>query len=167
MKRILCLALLCALCRAGGGAPATAPTAADPSATAAPTPPASRAVVYAAQWIVSHDFTVEDYDYPTIEFIRTTEEWEALNIDCATFPPSFFRAHALLLVRLEESSGSIRHKVTEVTNDGNSLHISVQRFHPSVYTCDMAYWYLLLELPSTVPDRAEFTWEDVHEEEKK
>ena len=43
---------------------------------------------------------------------------------------------------LEEPSGSIRHRVTGVTKD----KVSIERLLPSVQTCDMAAWQIVIEL---------------------
>ena len=66
--------------------------------------------------------------YDTDAIQKYTEEW--------------FRTNKLLLVQLEESSGSISHAVTEMTADT----VKINRFLPEVCTCDMAYWDILIEL---------------------
>lgn len=67
---------------------------------------------------------------------------------CQGYDAEFFREHSLLLILLEEGSGSVRHEVTEVKGrTQGDLKIWIQRHSPEVGTCDMAQWHLLLELP--------------------
>lgn len=59
----------------------------------------------------------------------------------------FFKENALIFVVTEEGSGSVRY--SDVTIDGNT--IKVRKYCPEVYTCDMAYWHIIIELPKTDP----------------
>jgi len=61
---------------------------------------------------------------------KYTEEW--------------FADHVLLMVLLEEGSGSVRHEVTQVTADS----VTIKRIVPEVGTDDMAEWHVLIELGS-------------------
>ena len=67
---------------------------------------------------------------------------------CSKYDKTFFETHLLLFCYYPESSGSIRHELLGVLPDGRIL---VKRNVPEVFTCDMAGWYLLLELPSDSP----------------
>ena len=63
------------------------------------------------------------------------------------YDESYFADHILLLVLLEENSGSIRHNVAkaERTEDGK-LHLNIQKRIPEVVTTDMAQWHIFIEL---------------------
>ena len=61
------------------------------------------------------------------------------------YDDDWFASHQLVIVLLEESSGSIRHEVESVTA-GDSPSIVIHRLVPEVGTCDMAEWHILIEL---------------------
>lgn len=66
---------------------------------------------------------------------------------CDRYDESFFEGHYLLLVLLEEGSGSVRHQVEKVSVEPEGqINISVTSLVPEVGTCDMAQWHLILEL---------------------
>ena len=73
----------------------------------------------------------------------------------------WFRDHKLMLISVEEGSGSIRHNVTELTSD----HAIINKTVPSVMTCDMAAWDILVELDrdAYISDnfRVEFTQTEI------
>ena len=60
----------------------------------------------------------------------------------AKYDDNWFSSHQLLVVVLEEGSGSISHTVAEV----NGLGVTIQREIPEVTTCDMAEWHILIEV---------------------
>ncbi len=64
------------------------------------------------------------------------------------YDADFFSAHDLLLLLLEEGSGSIRHRIerTDQAPDGG-IAITVTRLSPQVQTCDMAEWHICIPLP--------------------
>ncbi len=67
---------------------------------------------------------------------------------CDKYDAAFFEDHALVLVILEEGSGSTRHNIEYVKVDLNGLmYISVLSVDPETGTCDMAYWHIMTEVP--------------------
>ena len=56
---------------------------------------------------------------------------------------AWFRDHQLILVLLEEGSGSVRHAVTAVKG-GEKPEVTVTRLVPEVGTDDMAEWHILI-----------------------
>jgi hypothetical protein len=103
---------------------------------------------------------LENEEYPSTQVIRSTEELTAYD-GTLPYDASFFEAHSLLLVRLMESSGSIRHMVTEVTSDSRTLTVSIDRLRPEIGTMDMAAWHILIELPPGIPDSVDLAFTDV------
>lgn len=107
--------------------------------------------------------------YPYIVVIKSTEELKSYYDDNKTvwyfdskpngddsvsfneaikkYDNEFFKENALIFVVTEEGSGSVRY--SDVTIDGNT--IKVRKYCPEVYTCDMAYWHIIIELPKTDP----------------
>ena len=84
----------------------------------------------------------EVYSDTTIGF------WDA----CDKYDDSYFERQNLVLIVLEEGSGSIRHEITDVrphSNENGALvgwDITINRIVPEVGTDDMAQWHLLLEV---------------------
>ena len=59
----------------------------------------------------------------------------------------WFSVHELLLVVLEEGSGSVRHTVTRVEKTGSHTGtVTIERQTPQVGTADMAQWHILIGL---------------------
>lgn len=112
----------------------------------------------------------EDVDYPVVKIIRSVEElsqyYEA-NKDkydlerketvysdttigfldaCDKYDETYFEKQVLVIVLLEEGSGSIRHNVDNIKlgTDGK-LYISIRTISPEIGTADMAEWHILVE----------------------
>ena len=82
-----------------------------------------------------YDFSHKEkvYSDTTVGFIDAIEQYDG----------AWFRDHQLILVLLEEGSGSVRHKVTEV-NAGEEPFVKIKRLVPEVGTDDMAEWHILI-----------------------
>lgn len=71
---------------------------------------------------------------------------------CDKYDDTYFERQNLVLIVLEEGSGSVRHKITDVrahSNENGSLDgwdITIDRIVPEVGTDDMAEWHLFLEI---------------------
>lgn len=72
------------------------------------------------------------------------------------YDDAWFRDHRLVLVVLEEGSGSVRHEVTAVTG-GPEPVIEIARLCPEVGTDDMAEWHILIALDRDADVGGEFT----------
>ena len=94
--------------------------------------------------------------YPAVKVIHSENEMnrylknethmsEALAEACSKYDESYFQSQLLIIVLLEEGSGSIRHEVEKVGMDGDKSIIDITRIVPEVGTCDMAYWHVLIE----------------------
>lgn len=84
------------------------------------------------------------------QFEQGTDGAESFLEACERYDEAYFEKQCLLLVLLQEGSGSIRHKVDRVgTADGDTV-ISIQTITPEVGTCDMAAWHILIEPDSTL-----------------
>lgn len=70
---------------------------------------------------------------------------------CERYDEAYFAENNIILLRLEESSGSIRHEVTGTTiNSDGELTIHVKTICPETGTCDMAQWHIILEFSNKV-----------------
>lgn len=66
---------------------------------------------------------------------------------CGRYGEDFFSKNFLIFVILEEPSGSIRHKVTDVYHHpSEGVCIRIDRIVPEAGTDDMAQWHIILEL---------------------
>lgn len=100
----------------------------------------------------------EDVKYPIVKVIRSVDQLnEYLNANedkitaqfidaCKKYDETYFKKQILVMVLLEENSGSNRHNVDNVklASDGK-LYISIRTIIPEVGTCDMAQWHILIE----------------------
>ena len=66
----------------------------------------------------------------------------------------YFENHALIVVPIEASSGSYWFNVTDVTMNDNGVTVCIDKFSPEVVTCDMAYWYVFVNVSKPVADAA-------------
>ncbi len=119
---------------------------------------------FEAQYIRTNGYH-DDIEYPTITRISSQKELEdyyesaGLRYDfehaysggsfadaMEKYDATFFEDQTLVLVRLEEPSGSIRHRVTSVSTENGVTTIAVGRYSPEAQTCDMAEWHIFVEL---------------------
>ncbi len=134
--------------------------------------PASNTPEYTVQYIRTNGY-VEGVDYPYTVVINSIDElraYIAANEDTYDFSrkekgysdttigfldavdkydDTYFETSLLILVVLEEGSGSIRHEVTSV--DVSPLQsapysISIKRITPELGTADMAEWHIIVEV---------------------
>lgn len=141
-------------------------------------PPEAGAVDFAAQYIRTDGYH-EELSYPAVRLIRSVEElntyYEAnkdlYNLEhrdnpaadstigfldaCDRYDDAFFEAHLLILVLLEEGSGSTRHKVTAVRqNAEGALTVDIETIVPESGTCDMALWHIFVETTADIESEA-------------
>jgi len=58
----------------------------------------------------------------------------------------FFSEKFLLVITCDEPSGSIRHKITSLSQDSNMIIVNIDRHQPEMQTADMAAWVIAIEL---------------------
>lgn len=72
------------------------------------------------------------------------------NINFATaidaYDDEYFESNILVMVILEEGSGSISHEVKSVRNINDEIKIEIKRDVPDIGTTDMARWHILIEM---------------------
>jgi len=129
-------------------------------------------VGFAAQYIRTNPYC-EDNDWPSVKVIRSVEELQQYYEDnkgmydlerkekvyadttigfldaCDQYDAEYFEKQDLIMVILEEGSGSIRHEVmvvesTEV-NGQEGLLLKIDSKVPEICTDDMAEWHILIE----------------------
>lgn len=104
----------------------------------------------------------EDAIYPAALIIRSVEELKTYceNISteefleaCDKYSENYFENQVLVLVVLQEGSGSISHNVKALTTKGivtgnemtAKLSIEIESLIPEAGTCDMAQWHIIIE----------------------
>ena len=99
-----------------------------------------------------------DYDEPSTWIVNTLAEWQELYDGCDTcydekFLPrvnelnaAFFAEKSLLILRVNAGSGSYRHRVDEVTVEGEALRVTLTTLYHEMDTCDMAAWAVLIPI---------------------
>ena len=132
------------------------------------------AIDFGAQYIRTYGYR-EDARYPAVRIIRSVRElreyYEANEEEyglgrrdhvssdttigfldaCDKYDDAYFEDHILVMVLLEEGSGSIRHKVQSVRMSAiGQCRIYIDRIVPEAGTCDMAEWHILIELEAGV-----------------
>ncbi len=98
-----------------------------------------------------------DFQNPSVTVIRTRLELDVYidtfsSVDLQTFDrydEAYFSERDLIVVLLEEGSGSIRHKVNTVYRDDTTGRwtIDIERIIPDTCTEDMAGWRIFVEPP--------------------
>lgn len=109
-----------------------------------------------------------DYDgqeFPSVKIVRSVSELKAYYASCkdgmyeeryeslgeylgdgSRYNDEYFKDHILVILLLEEGSGSISHSVSGLSVDENGkAYINVRRYCPELRTDDMAYWHILVE----------------------
>lgn len=71
---------------------------------------------------------------------------QTFNEGIKKYDEAYFKDNALLIVHIEEGSGSIRHAVSSVTLNDYRLEVKIERTVPEVGTCDMADWFAVIEV---------------------
>jgi len=122
---------------------------------------------------------VEWADYPMVYIFNTPEmltEYYEANRDLYDLAPretvyadssigfadamvqydaAWFAEHDLVMVVLEEGSGSIRHEVYAITETPEKWSIDIASIEPEVCTADMAQWHILIEVEKDLIDVTE------------
>ena len=117
-----------------------------------------------------------DESYPCTKTVTTLAEWQSLYLGCdtslisdsgfmeglAALDEAFFAEQSLLILYLEEGSGSDRHRVDQVIAEDGTVTVTLTTLQPEIGTCDMAYWAILIpmdkesaELPVEIVEKTE------------
>lgn len=143
--------------------------------------------VYQKQYIRT-DGGNEDTEYPFYEIIRSREELnryyeehkDIYNLErretvyadssigfldaCDRYDDAFFAQRDLIILVLEEGSGSVRHEIQGVRPYyDNSWQLIGRRIVPEVCTDDMAQWHILIEIDKNLIGENEIIVVDISE----
>ena len=106
--------------------------------------------------------------YPHTQVVSSFAEWQAMldpscledpNLDADfvagldRYNEEFFTEGSLIILYLEEWSGSIRHSIGLVGIEKDQLSVTVTSKIPEVFTDDMAYWAILIPISKEYADR--------------
>lgn len=136
------------------------------------TPPSEpESYAFEAQYIRTDGYH-EDVEYPVVTVIRSRAELDAYyeaNKDkyamerrtqvysddtigfldaCDAYDDEFFEERDLILILLEEPSGSIRHEVSDIRRDfeNGGWRVTIDRLLPESGTDDMAEWHIFASI---------------------
>ena len=74
----------------------------------------------------------------------------------------FFSDNFLVMITVEERSGSNRHALSSISENNNVLKINIDREIPDIGTMDMAGWLIIIELSNNYSiTKADVTFTDV------
>ena len=102
----------------------------------------------------------DHWNYPHIIAVNSLAEWESLYLGCsagsisdggfteglAALDEAFFAEQSLLILYVEEGSGSDRHRVDQVIVEDGTVTVTLTTLEPEIFTCDMAYWAILIPI---------------------
>ena len=107
---------------------------------------------YPRKKLIESRSELNDYFEENKEIYDLRKFKEAIEI----YDESFFKSHKLVMVILEEGSGSIRHKVnTAKSGGGDTLQISIERVVPEAMTADMAQWHILIDTDANIKSESD------------
>lgn len=100
-----------------------------------------------AQYIRT-DAGMDGADFPCTELITSAAELESYCGRLEDYDDAYFAENNLLLIAVEEPSGSIRHQVVDLGFDtqAESWIVTIQRAVPAERTDDMAVWNILISV---------------------
>jgi hypothetical protein len=75
------------------------------------------------------------------------------DVNLSKYNDEFFTKKALIVITLDESSGSVRHNVKKVVKDSNEITVAIERKVPELGTADMAEWNIYIELNAEDVDK--------------
>ena len=119
-------------------------------------------ITFSAQYVRTDGFHEEEH-YPQVQVITSKDELDryytehkdlyqlehgddlSFRTACQRYDDRYFEKQILLMVLLEEPSGSNRHRVLQITEENNQLAVEIQRILPECGDDDMALWHLLIE----------------------
>lgn len=131
---------------------------------------------FTAQYVRTNGYN-EGVAYPVVTVIRTVKElneYYNANKDkyylerqhnvysdttigfldaCDKYDDNFFSEKALILILLEEGSGSVRHTVRQVSATGNTVCVEIDSHVPETFTDDMAEWHIIIEVDNNIKPR--------------
>lgn len=69
---------------------------------------------------------------------------------CAKYDDAYFAQHKIILIALEEKSGSVRHTGTKLSGADRNWEIYIDKNAPQIGTSDMAQWHVFVEVPTDI-----------------
>ena len=101
-----------------------------------------------------------DWQFPHTETVNTYAEWQSFFLSysagsdsdagfaegLSALDEAFFAEQSLLILYLEESSGSYRHRVDQVIVEDGTVTVTLTTLEPEIFTCDMTYWAILIPI---------------------
>ncbi|MFR1709388.1 MAG: hypothetical protein ACLSV2_10835 [Clostridium sp.] len=105
-------------------------------------------IVKSKKDLKEHEAKVKGLTVSKLSYVKENSE-----ADLNKYNDEFFTNKALIVITLDESSGSVRHNVKNVVKDGNNITIAIERKVPEFGTSDMAEWNIYIELNAEDVDK--------------
>ena len=162
IQRSICFLAALALCAAVLSACIQPTALPEPSSLPSPQPTATSTQIaekhlpFSARYYRTNGSV--DGKTPVVTLIQSTQEAKAYNdankgtyampsYALDRYDDAFFRDGVLVVVLLEEPSGSYRHKVTDVVRTDDRTKVMIRRIKPDgAATADMAQWHIVVVL---------------------
>lgn len=95
----------------------------------------------------------EDAEYPVVMAIATKQElaeylkqtrYDMERFEASMYDEAFFKENTLILIVLQENSGSITHEITDVYINDGVMTFDIHRNIPEIGTTDMAQYHVAI-----------------------
>lgn len=117
-------------------------------------------IKYKAFGLKTHLY-IEDFNSPSSDIIKSVDELEQYKLKFVDdelyqklnkYDSDYFKNNVLVIVTIQESSGSNTNEVDRVSklNKSDDIDIFVKRTEPQIGTDDMAMWHLFVEFDKNV-----------------
>ena len=89
--------------------------------------------------------------FPKISVVKNKEDLGAIDYLSYgdKYDEEFFKTKALIVIELQETSGSVRNEVTKVVKNGEKITIGIKKTIPEIGTADMAEWAVYVEVDNS------------------
>ena len=143
----------------------TAAAAATAPETAAVTASDALEAVPYNVFYTNHHIPLTGAEYPSVTLVTSRTQLEDTfmtdsyedplasqeflsEMECSEFTDTFFETKDVLIILLEEDSGSVSHTLTSIerADTGSPWTVHIRRRVPEMQTEDMAYWYIVAEI---------------------
>lgn len=108
-------------------------------------------IVKSQKDLKEHEAKVKGLTVSKLSYVNGNKENN--EVDLNKYNDEFFNNKSLIVITLDESSGSVRHNVKSVVKEGNNINIAIERKAPEFGTADMAEWNIYIELNAEDVDK--------------
>ena len=89
------------------------------------------------------------------EYFYLTRGEDSFEKAMEVYDNGFYDTHSLVIAYIPENSGSIRHRISSLKEDEQTISIEIEQIHPDICSADMAGWFMLYEMEDEKVDGRE------------